>query len=209
MKKILLILLILIITGCSSFDNTKFKEEYESMNGKVTEYDPDTKFRTVNIKTDNPFIYKNCSDISKMMDNKESFIVYFGFNTCPWCRSIIESLIDCAKEEKIKTIYYVPVKDVRDVYEVTTDGNKILKKEAGEGYTELVDKLSNVLSDYKIGNTIIGKRIYAPNVIAVKNGEAVGIFSDSALQSDPNMELDENIIKDIKNHYKELFKKVK
>ena len=218
MKKIISILLIVVlmisVTGCvisnDIKDSEKFKEEYESQNGKKSK--SGKEYRKVSIAEDNPFVYTTAEDISKKMDNKETFIVYFGFSTCPWCRSIIEELIKCAKDSKVDKIYYVDVLDIRDTKELDEEGNIKTTKEGTKGYKELIDKMSNVLSDYtttKEGKEISleEKRIYAPNVIAVVNGKATkleeGISEDL---KDPYMELTDEMKKYTYNSFKCIFK---
>ena len=218
MKKIISILLIVVlmisVTGCvisnDIKDSEKFKEEYEAQNGKKSKSGKEN--RKVSIPEDNPFIYTTAEEISKKMDNKETFIVYFGFSTCPWCRSIIEELIKCAKDSKVDKIYYVDVLDIRDTKELDEEGNIKTTKEGTKGYKELIDKMSNVLSDYtttKEGKEISleEKRIYAPNVIAVVNGKATkleeGISEDL---KDPYMELTDEMKKYTYNSFKCIFK---
>lgn len=218
MKKIISILLIVVlmisVTGCvisnDIKDSEKFKEEYESQNGKKSKSGKEN--RKVSISEDNPFVYTTAEEISKKMDNKETFIVYFGFSTCPWCRSIIEELIKCAKDSKVDKIYYVDVLDIRDTKELDEEGNIKTTKEGTKGYKELIDKMSNVLSDYtttKEGKEISleEKRIYAPNVIAVVNGKATkleeGISEDL---KDPYMELTDEMKKYTYNSFKCIFK---
>ena len=75
-------------------DSIKFKEEYESLNGKKYK---NKKIRDVKIEKDNPFVYKTAEEIVDLIENGESFIVYFGFSKCPWCRSMIETFIKTAK----------------------------------------------------------------------------------------------------------------
>ena len=85
--------LVLIVTGCSfnQSDSKKFKNEYESLNGTKVE---GKSVRKVNIDKNNPFIYSSAEEVAKKIENKETFAVYFGFKECPWCRSVIESLIE-------------------------------------------------------------------------------------------------------------------
>ena len=218
MKKIISILLIVVlmisVTGCvisnDIKDSEKFKEEYESQNGKKSKSGKEN--RKVSISEDNPFVYITAEGLSKKMDNKETFIVYFGFSTCPWCRSIIEELIKCAKDSKVDKIYYVDVLDIRDTKELDEDGTIKTTKEGTKGYKELIDKMSNVLSDYtttKEGEEISleEKRIYAPNVIAVVNGKATKLEEGISEElKDPYMELTEEMKKYTYNSFKCIFK---
>lgn len=219
MKKILSILLIVVLlvslTGCKSStelkDADKFKEEYESQNGEETK--SGKKMRKVSITEDNPFVYTTAEKISKKIDKEETFIVYFGFSTCPWCRSVIEELVKCAKDSEIDKIYYVDILNIRDTKEIV-DGEIKTTKEGSKGYMELLDKLGEVLDDYKITVTdseedeisLEEKRIYAPNIVAVVNGKPTKLETGiSDKLTDPYMELTDEIKKDTYGKFKCLF----
>ena len=221
MKKILVIILTLAIlvtlTGCTKKEITKtdaikFKEEYESLNGTKNESNG-KEYRTISIDEDNPFIYSTAEEISKKIDNKETFIVYFGFKECPWCRSVLEELVAVAKKNNIEKIYYVDVKEIRDVKEINEDGNINTTKEGTEGYNSLIEKMSNVLEDYTLTNEndekieVGEKRIYAPNVVAISNGKALQLETGiSKKQTDGYQELTEEMKKETYNSFKCLIK---
>jgi len=196
---ILIILSVIVVTGCEKketklTDAEKFKEEYESLNNTTNEKNG-KKIRNLSIPEDNPMIYKTAEEISKMIDNKETFIVYFGFKDCPWCRSVVEELINVAKDKNIGRIYYVDVKEIRDVKEVTEEGKVETTKKGSKGYYELLEKLESVLDDYTLYDKdekeiIDGKRIYAPNVVAVSEGKAIKLVTgESDGLEDPYQEL--------------------
>lgn len=197
---IVALVILLIITGCSYEKETdvtdalKFKEEYESVNGNKVD-GSENRVRELSISEDNPIVYAEANDIISMMDNGETFVVYFGFNTCPWCRSVLPVLLEVADDLDIKKIYYVDVKDIRDKLEVDDDGNVITTKEGSEGYIGLLARLDDVLEDYTLeynGKEVKTgeKRIYAPNVVSVVNGEAKELETGiSDEQDDPYMEL--------------------
>ena len=80
----------LIITGCGvkkevMTDALKFKNEYEKLNGKSNDVGKD--YRKIKIKEDNPFVYATASEIVQKMEEQKTFAVYFGYSSCPWCRS--------------------------------------------------------------------------------------------------------------------------
>ena len=216
MKKILVFVLFIVmlfsISGCKSNKETintdalKFKEAYESYNGKVNESN-NKEYRKVNIPSDNPFAYKTMEEVVGMIKNKETFVVYFGFNTCPWCRSVIEQMIEAASNLKIDKIYYVDIRpngeDIRDVITVKDDGTYSKTKEGEKGYDELLVLLDNVLADYSrtdsAGNSVDvkEKRIYAPNLVSVLNGKAIKLETGiSSKQNDAYMELTEEMKKE-------------
>ena len=213
MKKILVIFLTLTLlvtlTGCTSknSDAYKFKEEYESINGKINEK-TSKENRTLSIDKDNPFIYSTAEEIAEKMDNKETFIVYFGFKDCPWCRSVIEELIKVAKDKEVETIYYVDVKEIRDVKEVDEEGNIKTITEGTKGYNQLLERMNDVLKDYNLKKDdeeieTGEKRIYAPNVVAVSNGKAIQLETGiSEKQKDAYQELTDKMKKETYNKFK-------
>ena len=221
MKKIFSILLIVVllvsITGCTISDDIndsdKFKKEYESENGKKSK--SGKEYRKLSIPDDNPFVYITAEELSKKIEKKETFIVYFGFSTCPWCRSVIEEMIKCAKDSDVDKIYYVDIKDIRDTREINAEGDIETTKEGTKGYMELLEKLDEVLDEYTVTVTdseedeisLGEKRIYAPNLVAVVDGKATKLedgISDEL--TDPYMELTDDIKKDIYGKFKCIFK---
>ena len=91
MKKVLLTFCLLVstfmLTGCKN-EGIKFKQNYESLNGKENKYGG--TYRSVTIPENNPFVYTTATDIIEKIENNETFYVYFGDELCPWCRSVIE-----------------------------------------------------------------------------------------------------------------------
>ncbi len=179
-------------------DAYQFAEEYMSING--TENNNGKEYRKIEIPKDNPFVYAKAEDIVSKIEKKESFIVYFGFSTCPWCRSVLEELIHAAKDKKVDTIYYVDVLEIRDTWEVNDAGFIVPVKEGDPSYMKLIEMLDNVLDQYtltKDGKEVfVGeKRIYAPNVVAISRGKA--------------LQLETGIPEDLKDPYGELTKDMK
>jgi thiol-disulfide isomerase/thioredoxin len=213
-KKILMLILLggmlfsLTACGKEETDALKFKEEYESLNGTTREKDGKT-IRTIEIREDNPFVYKEASDIVEMIQNKETFVVYFGFPDCPWCRSAIPTLDSVAADLELDTIYYVNVKEIRDTLVLDDDGKVTVESSGTDGYYDLLEVLDNVLADYTLtdsdGNQVETgeKRIYAPNIISVVDGVAMELtdgISDS--QTDGYMELTKEMTKESYNKIK-------
>ncbi len=215
MKKYLIIGLLFVLClglgGCGEkSDAVKFKEEYEAVNGQKS---GNNIIRTLDIVEDNPFIYKNAQDIVEAINNDETFVVYFGFATCPWCRSVLPYLIKTAKENNIEKIYYVDVKEIRDTIAFDDETQEFkTTKEGDKGYMKLTELLSDVLSDYSLtdqdGNSLTTgtKRIYAPNIVVVERGIPIGMASGiSDYLNDPYMELTKEITDDTENKFNELF----
>ena len=203
MKKILnlvFVLLILIgLTACDykkeqETDAVKFKKEYESLNNKKAE--DDKSYREITLREDNPFIYADASEIVQMIEDKKTFIVYFGFAKCPWCRSVLETLDKVAQDSGLDTIYYVDVYDIRDTLELDKNDKIIEKSKGTDEYYKLLEALDGVLEKYELTNSkgkeidTKEKRIYAPNVVAVVDGKPKQLETGiSKKQTDAYMKL--------------------
>lgn len=215
MKKSLKILLVLVIVlgtfGCfknnkKSTDGLKFKTEYEKLNGTMKE--DGQEIRSIKIDENNPFVYITAEDLVKAINNKETFAVYFGFNSCPWCRSVLPTLVNVVKDLELKKVYYVDVLDIRDKYELK-DGKPVKTVEGSKGYNELLKLLDNVLEDYNLVNengkkiSTKEKRIYAPNVVSVVSGTPAKLVTGiSKEQDDPYMTLSEEMIDETYDQFK-------
>lgn len=206
---VLSLVLIFLVAGCErpSKDALRFKNEYESLNGVKNE--ENKRVRNITIPSVNPIVYKNANDIVKMINDKKTFVVYFGYAECPWCRSVIETLLSTAKELKLKELYYVDVQNIRDIKEVASDNSITTTKTGSVSYTKLLGLLDNVLSDYQIkdknNNSVsaLEKRIYAPNVIAIVDGKAIELETGiSKKETNPYMKLTKAMKKETYNKFK-------
>jgi thiol-disulfide isomerase/thioredoxin len=216
----LLLLVSFTLTACQSKsiqneDATKFKEEYESLNG--IENSNGKIHRTVSINENNPFVYSSGEEIVSKIENKETFYVYFGSKLCPWCRSVVEKAIEVANKKGINTIYYVDIWDdegteiLRDKY--TLEDNTLTKIIDGtDSYYKLLEYLDNVLSDYTLtdsdGKTVETKekRIYAPSFIYIENGKAVRLEEGiSSKQNDSRGELTSDILEEEEELFNKFF----
>lgn len=229
MKKIIILLFIvmmiplLFVTGCSSKEEVKrdkksaleFKEEYESLNGKTNS--SGKEHRSVTIPKDNPFEKVSASTIVEMIDNGDTFYVYFGDKLCPWCRSVIEKACEVANEKKIDKIYYVNIWDddgneiLRDKYALS-EGNPTKISDGTQDYYDLLERFDSLLSDYTLttddGEKIEAgeKRIFAPNYIYVKDGKAIKLVEGiSDKQEDSREELTAEMLKDEEEQFNNLF----
>lgn len=152
-KKIYLISIILLILIAATlffiFNNKKNNEENDN---KViaSEY---------GITEDNVYVYKTLEEINKILENGTG-LVYLGFPECPWCRGYVPIINEVAKEQGLDKIYYFNIKKDRE------DNSKL--------YQKTVELLGDNLRYDNEGN----RRIYAPSLIAVKNGKVV-MFDDT------------------------------
>jgi predicted bacteriocin transport accessory protein len=188
-----------MLTACGKNDAIKFKEEYEALNGTTSK--SGSKIRELTIDENNPIIYKTADEVVEMIENKETFVVYFGFAACPWCRSVLPTLFKVSNDLGLDKIYYVDVLDIRDTLELDSDNHPITKTKGTDAYYKLLDLLNDVLDDYSMkdadGNPVdtSEKRIYAPNVVAISKGKA--------------LQLETGISDDLKDPYSKLTIKIK
>lgn len=150
-KKIIIIvciLLVFIITGiiCYKTDSIRFKITYEYIN--YMEYSNGKKIK-VSIPFNNKIKYLNEEELIDFLNNGTG-IIYFGYNTCPWCRNIVPILINASNDSNIDTIYYIDTHNL-DI--------KSIKN-------ELYEILDSYLSENDKGNKVLA----VPNVFSVKEG---------------------------------------
>lgn len=194
-------------------DNIKLKEEYEKLNGKKN--DQGKKYREITIDSKNKIVYKTTEEVLELIDKKKSFVLYFGFDTCPWCRSVVPTLASISKELN-QEVYYIDVKDIRDTYELDDDNKPKLIKKGSKDYSKLLEKLEPVLEDYTLtdsdnnGIEVGEKRIYAPSIISVIDGEAKELTTGiSDKQTEGYMKLTKEMEKETYNKIKKVLKQVK
>lgn len=152
-------------------DAIKFKEEYESLNGTVSA--SNNTFPTVTLPEESTLKYITEAEAVEILKNEKG-VIYFGFNKCPWCRTMVTSLVNASKEYEVP-LYYLDILDIRDNFEVV-EGELKKTKEGTEAYYEILKLLDSKLEDYIIMDgekkyETKEKRLYAPTVVAVDNGK--------------------------------------
>lgn len=132
----------------------------EVKNNHISEHEKFSK-EYEELTEDNVYTYKSMDEIIKILEHGTG-VVYLGFPECPWCQRYVVYLNEVAKEEELEEIYYYNIKEDRE--------------KNTEGYQKLVTLLGENLQYDKEGN----RRIYAPSIIAVKNGKIVGFDDETA-----------------------------
>ncbi len=191
--------------------NTKFKDEYTAYNGKENN---GRNYPQVDISDDNVYYYASEDEIRSLFEDKKTGVLYLGFPTCPWCRNMVPVLNEAGKYYGIDKIYYYNIKEIRSSYSFDSD-NKLVKQEGTELYNYLLTKLDSFLADYSVtdnNNKSVKtgeKRIYAPTVVFIKEGEVKGIVEGTVdSQKDPYILLDETQRKELYDKYLECFNKL-
>ena len=187
MKKIFTILMIFALTSCTIQDettytpsieteNTKsekvieensstlaFKQEYESLN--------DDNHLFVEVPTDIVVENMNFAATKDMLENGTG-ILYFGFPTCPWCRTLLPEMFDSMKQNNIKNLYYYNPKEIRNKFSRDENGELIEEIATNEEYAYLLNKLDSVLPVYtNIDTDGSIKRLYVPFIVVLKDGK--------------------------------------
>ena len=134
-----------------------FKEDYEEVNGK--ENKAGKVHREITLSEYNKFVETTPEEIVKMIENNETFYVYFGSRLCPWCRSVIEKADEVSRLNDIEKIYYIDIWDdegneiFRDKYEVNENNELVKTIEGTEEYHFLLEKFDSFLRDYSVTNS--------------------------------------------------------
>lgn len=211
MKKIVILLIFLLLTGCGcnkniETDAKKFKNEYEYLNAKINPNN-NKEYMKMSIDEENPMVYATYDEIKELI-KKGTAVIYFGFPECPWCRNTVPVLIDAAKEMGIEKIYYYNAVSIRDKKSLDDNGNIVVEDEGTKEYKELVELLYNYLPVYNGLNDDSIKRLYLPTVLFVKDGEIMGLHTSTVeSQEDPYVELTKEQYNELKNIFSDYINK--
>ena len=181
-------------------DEKQFKDDYESLNNA------DSNLKKIEIPRRNYVKYITMKEAADILDSG-SGIIYFGFSGSPQCRFAVPLLIEAMKNGKEETLYYVDVRpynkkenDLRDSYELDERNKAKKTKDADSDYYNILLSLANNLEEYTL-ETSSGKkvstgekRLYAPTVVAVKEGKLLDFHQGTVADHDIN---EKNEIRDL------------
>jgi len=214
MKKIVLFLMIIslfFVTACSdrkeesTTDEKKFKEEYESLNGKKQ---GEKEIMSIDISEDNRVEYVDSSEVLDILEKKTG-VIYFGFPNCPWCRNIVPVLIDALHDTDFDHIYYANLLEERDTKKLDEEGRVVIEKEGSKNYQRILELLHDNLGSYEGLNDEKIKRLYFPTVVFVKNGKVEDIHIGSLdAQKDPYKKLTKKQYEELKVIYEKGITKI-
>lgn len=166
-------------------DSFRFKLSYEYINHM--EYNNGKKIK-VSIPWNNPIKYISEKEVINFL-KEGTGILYFGYNTCPWCRNVIPILIESTKLMEIDTIYYV------DIHHLDL--------------SSIREELYQIIDSYLEENEEGKKVLAVPDVYFVKEGKIVGQHR-GAVDSyhNPYQEMKEEEKKELLNIYQEYIKEM-
>lgn len=190
-----------------------FKNEYESLNNVVREKDGKT-IKELAISSNNPVDIVTEEETINLLENGTG-LIYMGFPDCPWCRSMLPVLLQTLDNVGIDRLYYLNISSIRDTL-VINDKNKVEMTESGTtAYYKMLEIMDDFLEPYYLTNDsgkkvdTKEKRILAPTVVAVKNGEIVGIHTGTVeSQTDAYEDLTSEQQEELSNIFVELIEKV-
>lgn len=197
-------------------DEKKFQSEYETLNGTANESGVFNK--TLEVMEDNNVVYLTLAEAEKMLESG-SGVIYFGYASCPWCRNLLPNLLKAVKETKLDTLYYVKLldeegNDIRSKYVLNEKGKVKKEKDGTIEYYNILALLSDHLSDYVLikdnGKTVATpeKRLSAPTVVSVKNGNIVDLYEITIEMTDKDQGASKVVSKDDENKAFDAYKDI-
>jgi glutaredoxin len=139
-KLLIILLLLLVLAGCTKTD--EISVNYPLINDK-----------------DHVFEYTDAKTVIDMLESETATeVVVFVFTACPWCQQSLPRLNVVAKEEGIKKIYLLDIKEMRT--------NKTPE------YMTIFEKVKDHV-DFTEGS-LEKQNINVPNIIVIKNGQIIG-----------------------------------
>lgn len=163
MRKIIVLLLAFALVGCAADKepvkkNTSACGDEESSTCSIDDGESADMSAYEDFKNkDNQFVTSNMEDVLKMIDKKESGVVYFGFPKCPWCIEALPILDEAAKENNLH-ILYVQTRD---------DDKKMMFSD--EQKAEIMKHTDAYLQSDEEGN----KQFYVPFVVVIRDGKVM------------------------------------
>ena len=142
---VLLLLLALCCFGIYVFfeDDYRFQLEYQFYNYFPYE---NGKYIKVSLPAYNRVQYVGEEELFSILENGTG-VIYFGYPSCPWCRNIVETLVDVTNRAEV-SVYYVNVHRLKDSKRVIS-----------------------YLEDYLNRNEEGKLTLYVPDVYFVKDGQ--------------------------------------
>lgn len=154
MKKYLKIIIPVLVVIISLFiyislrsDALKFRDDYMLYNFATYSNNKQIK---VNIPTKNNVKYLKGNLVIPTL-KKTTGIFYFGYNSCPWCRNVVETVVEVATENNLP-LYYIDTQSLNN-----TDLKNII----------------SYLNKYLRTSDSNEKRLYVPDVYFVKDGTII------------------------------------
>lgn len=146
------IIIFIIVIGCFFLIYNISSNKYADM----------SKYKTYSTDMNNMYINYTVKQLDKDINNKQSRIVYFGFNDCPYCNDLLPILTDINSHFK-QEIYYIDTRKNPDwKSNLDIDNYDLLLTHIG--------KYLNKDEDNKL-------HLYVPTIIFINEGKIIKFIS--------------------------------
>lgn len=177
MKKVLLFLLIIMMAGCSMVTDDPEPTPSSGSHGcdvlaPCGDEKADMSAYEDFMDTEHVFVSATFEDALKAIENKQTFVLYAGFSTCPWCLEAMPILNEVAKEFDASVSYINTRPDHTRESELRVTDNP--------DYVRFVEVMNDVLSTNDEGK----KHMYVPFVFFIKEGEVIFYHEDTFPEHD-------------------------
>lgn len=180
-------------------DTEKFIEQYEDLNlQSYVHGDKRQLFRAVALNHDADIKYISYKEAIEKLNNGDNFVLYYGWPDCPYCRSMIEPLLNASVSAQMP-LYVIELPD--DSYKTSRtnyewkDGEVVISNSNAD-YDEFIEAFGGLdtfrefvvyKDDDDSEGVLTGKAgMYAPTILLVKDGNAILYSEDEweALSAD-------------------------
>ncbi|MBE6108775.1 MAG: hypothetical protein E7192_09115 [Erysipelotrichaceae bacterium] len=181
MKKIIVLILAVMLMGCTSAPGQENPDSSDSPSSGSHGCDvlspcgddkADMSVYENFMDSDHVFVSTTMNEAVQAIENKQTFVLYAGFSTCPWCLEAMPILNEVAKEFDASVSYINTRPDHTRESE--------LRKFDNPEYVQFVEAMSEVLSENEEGQ----KHMYVPFVFFIKEGEIVAWHEDTFPEHD-------------------------
>lgn len=145
-----------------------WREEYEALNGETDE--DGRPWPTVIIPEDLPVLFPTEEEALGLFRDGTG-ILYFGFPSCPWCRTLLPVLSEVLTEHPEITLFCRDLREDRDEYRLDAGGSPRLVRKGTAFYGELLSLLGEWLGPYQGLNDESLRRVYMPTLVFLRDGE--------------------------------------
>jgi len=157
--------------GAIMSDGLAFKAEYEALNGQPHPTNEALSFLEIYVDENNPFVFSEFDEINTLATSGTG-IIFLAIPQCPWCRVMLPVLTNAAIDFGVDKILYRNILEDRNILEY--DDGEIVEIRAGvPGYYRLLDILGDLPPVYRGLNDDSIRRIFAPALIFVKDGNVI------------------------------------
>ena len=180
------------------------KNAFEALNGQTAANGQ--PYMEVHVSEDSLFVPINEEDALQLLESGTGVLI-FEFPECPWYRNMMPVVDQAAKEMALSKLYTFNIREERNQITLGDDGALVVANEGTEFYRKVLDLLGESASVYDGLNDESIRRIYAPTVFVIENGEVISShISTVDSQSDPLTPLTEAQHQELLDIYKSMFK---